>query len=190
MFVVLCFLLSTFYSADMHQFGTEVNTLAENIKQSHEATLPGWQWQQEELNIATDSSLSQLSLQSSEHPTQPGPSVHWRHVGPGGGPQWQRRDGPLATWTCFNICKRQEGRTLGVGYLSLGSPQHVLLFLKDSVHSLKELCTLLGNPAKKRELMTTLKIEIKHLENVNIWENKCVCGGLDQCGIRMFLDSN
>lgn len=34
-------------------------------------------------------------------------------------------------------------------YLSLRAPQQVLLFLKDTIHSFKELYTLLWNPAKK-----------------------------------------
>lgn len=37
------------------------------------------------------------------------------------------------------------------GYLSLGGPQHVLLFLQNGIHALKELHALLGNPAKKME---------------------------------------
>lgn len=39
----------------------------------------------------------------------------------------------------------------GGGYLSLGSPQQVLLLLKDGVHTFEKLHALLGNPAKKEE---------------------------------------
>lgn len=61
---------------------------------------------------------------------------------------------------------------LGGGYLSLGSPQHVLLFLKDGIHTLKELHALLRNPAKKREQIdsSSLRIDMKHLENLFIYE--------------------
>lgn len=47
------------------------------------ASLPHEQRQQqeEEMNAAINSSLSQLSAQSSVHPTQPGPSVHNSYEG-------------------------------------------------------------------------------------------------------------
>lgn len=57
---------------------------------------------------------------------------------------------------------------MGGGYLGLGSPQHVVLLLKDGIHALKELHALLGNPAKKRKqiVKSSLKIEMQHLENM------------------------
>lgn len=84
------------------------------------------------------------------------------------------------TYTYVRACASSvltEGKVeiLGGGYLSLGSPQHVLLFLKDGIHTLKELHALLGNPAKKRELIdnSSLKIEMKGLgKYVNLQEKK------------------
>lgn len=45
----------------------------------------------------------------------------------------------------------ERWKVWGVGYLSLGGPQHVLLFLQDGIHALKELHALLGNPAEMRK---------------------------------------
>lgn len=60
--------------------------------------------------------------------------------------------------------EQKERLKLGWGYLSLGSPQHVLLFLKDGIHTFKELRALLRNPAKEREQTdsSSLKTEMKY----------------------------
>lgn len=60
--------------------------------------------------------------------------------------------------TCFK-CVTDGKVEVGLGgYLSLGCPHHVLLFLQDDVHTLKELHTFFWNPAKMRE-----QIKKKHL---------------------------
>lgn len=60
------------------------------------------------------------------------------------------------------------------GYLGLGSPQHVLLLLKDGIHTLKELHALLGNPVETRKQTgdSSLKIEMKYLDDMLIYVSK------------------
>lgn len=65
--------------------------------------------------------------------------------------------------------EQMERWKAGRHYLSLGSPQHVLLLLKDGVDALKELGALLGDPAKtSRSRLTTIHLgpEIKRREGM------------------------
>lgn len=65
--------------------------------------------------------------------------------------------------------EQMERWKAGRRYLSLGSPQHVLLLLKDGVDALKELGALFGDPAKtSRNRLTTIHLgpEIKRREDM------------------------
>lgn len=67
--------------------------------------------------------------------------------------------GPRLTQSTLQMSSRWKGESWGGGgYLSLGGPQHVLLLLKDGVHTLKELGALPGDPAKTRGNRLTIHL--------------------------------
>lgn len=70
--------------------------------------------------------------------------------------------------------EQMERWKAGQSYLSLGSPQHVLLLLKDGIDALKEFGALFGNPAKmSRNRLRTIHLGLE----IKRWEDMLSCAG-------------
>lgn len=123
------------------------------------ASLPHEQrQQQEELNIAINSSLSQLSFQPPIHPTQPGPSVDNSHEG-------GLDDSTEATQTRFK--RVTDGKVeAGLGVTSAWAARNMFSCFWRMALTRSKNSTLSSEILPKKQTDdSSLKMEMKHLED-------------------------